>query len=382
MTEEAETKGDGAERKTQGSDGPSLRLLSLDAFRGLTIFMMLLVNNTALEVSTPPWVMHAPWNGGIYLADFVFPWFLFCVGLAIPFSISSFKRRGEPIWRLGLKVMQRTALLVFLGCLLDSSINKRIAFSLGVLQIIGLASMVASFLYFLPLKPRLAAAFLMLIGYWAAIRFIPVPGLGSGVFLENQNLIYHINTVHLARFHIKGLLSVVPTGALALIGTAYGDLLRRKELLHSEKILRLVSTGAILVVLSLVWNIDLPYNKTVWTPSYIIFMAGSGAVVLSFFYYIIEERGKNRWAYPLIVFGSNAIVAYVVPILMKVWLFMTPVIGSPGDGRLISLQKWLITSLTGHLGVWAGGWLYTFGYIALWWLILWILYLKRWFVRV
>jgi predicted acyltransferase len=360
----------------------STRLLSLDAFRGLTIVLMLLVNNTAAEEITPPWVMHAPWNGGIYLADFVFPWFLFCVGMAIPFSMGSFMRRGEPVWRLYTKVLQRTALLVLLGCILDSSINRRIAFSLGVLQIIGLAYMVASFLYGLPLRIRCAAAGLMLVVYWAAIRFIPVPGNGSGVFLENQNFIYYINTTYLAEFHIKGLLSVIPTGALALIGTAYGDLLRRKDLLHGDKILRMVSTGALLVVISIIWNLDLPFNKTVWTPSYIIFMAGSGAIVLSLFYRLIDDLGWKKWAYPLIVFGSNAIVAYVVPILIKVWLLMTPFIAIQATGSAISCQKWLIGSLAGHLGNWAGGWLYTFGYIALWWIILWILYKKRWFVRV
>lgn len=139
------------------------RLVSLDAFRGLTIALMLLVNNTALDTATPIQLTHAPWNGGIRLADLVFPWFLFCVGVAIPFASASFAKRGLPVWRYDLKALSRAVLLILLGCLIDSSLAKHPILDLGVLQIIGLAYLVGALLYELPSLRRglLAALFLV-----------------------------------------------------------------------------------------------------------------------------------------------------------------------------------------------------------------------------
>src|ERR1700679_1217462 len=83
------------------------RLTSLDAFRGLTVFLMLLVNNIALDTQTPSQLTHAGWNGGGTIADLVFPWFLLCVGLAIPLSANSARKKGVPNWRHELRIVVR-----------------------------------------------------------------------------------------------------------------------------------------------------------------------------------------------------------------------------------------------------------------------------------
>lgn len=356
------------------------RLLSLDALRGFTIFLMLIVNNMALDETTPRIVTHAPWNGGVYLADFVFPWFLFCVGLALPYSYTSFCRKALPWWRFLLKAAQRTAMLVFLGCLIESSIIKRPLFSLGVLQIIGLAYFIGALFYRFRWTLRIAVAAAFLISYGAAIQFIPVPGIGTGIFEENRHLIYYVNMTFLAPFHVKGLFSAIPTGALVLIGSLIADLLRNKELSEQKRLLIMVAAGAAMTGISLLWNLTLPFNKTVWTPSYILLMGGLGTLVLALLYIVIDLYRIQKWAFPLYVFGSNAIVAYVVPILVKVLILQVVTIDM-GNGP-VSLQQAAITALIASLGLQLGSWSYTALYILVWWLILLILYKKKWFIRV
>ena len=234
------------------------RLLSLDAFRGLTIVLMLLVNNIALDKWTPDQLVHAPWNGGIRLADIVYPWFLFTIGLSIPFSVAGFRRKGMPAWRFDLRVLWRAAVLVLLGCIIDSSITHRPEFSLGVLQLIGFAYLFGALLYELNLIRRLFFSAVLLTGYWAAIKFLPAPGIGVGVFEESRNLIAYLNNAHLAAAHLDGLLSVVPTTALVLIGTALGDLLLSKKTSQEWKAFTLLIVGVLLVLLGVLWDISLP----------------------------------------------------------------------------------------------------------------------------
>ena len=306
------------------------RLVSLDAFRGLTIVLMLLVNNIALDVFTPTELTHAPWNGGIRLADLVFPWFLFCVGTAIPFSSASFHRNGLPTWRYALKAVGRAASLIVLGCIVDSSIYKHFVLGLGVLQLIGLAYLVGALLYELPSWSRLTIAAAFLVGYWAAIMCIPTPA-GVGVFQEQQNLILHVNNRYLASLHLAGLLSVIPTAALVLIGTSIGEVLRRPDVSGARKAITLGISGVALIAVGLLWNLHLPFNKAVWTSSYILFTAGTASLILGAFFFVIDARGWRWWAYPLVVFGSNAILAYVAPILIKLDALQRLTIISAGE---------------------------------------------------
>jgi predicted acyltransferase len=357
------------------------RLLSLDAFRGLAMVLMLLVNNVALDAATPPQLQHAPWNGGIHLADLVFPWFLFCVGVAIPFAAAASRRKGMPAWRYDLKVLSRTVALVLLGCLLDSTIAKRPILVLGVLQTIGLAYLVGALLYDLPWMRRLLIAAFLLSAYWAAIKFLPIPGVGTGVFREDQNFIRHLNRTYLASWNLWGLPSVVPTAALVLIGTAMGDLLNRQGIRSLWRVAGLLVGGAALVGLGILWSRSLGFNKSAWTPSYILLAAGTGAVVLSLFYGLIDAARWRWWAWPLIVFGSNALLVYVASILVKV-AFLQQWQVNLGAGKTTSAQQWLLDACITHAGRIPGGWIYTIGYILVWWLILWQLYRKRVFLRV
>ncbi len=365
------------------SHGPKAtkRLMSLDAFRGLTILGMLLVNNIALDTDTPRNLTHAPWNQGIYFADLIFPWFLFIVGVAITYAAASHIRKGLPLWRYDLKAFSRAASLILLGCLIDSSLAKRPVFDLGVLQIIGLAYLIAALLVELPVSRRMIIAVGLLAMHWAAIRFLPIPGVGSGVFTQNQNLINHLNQTYLMPFHLNGLISVIPTSALALIGTVIGDILRRDELGQRHKTIYLLAGGLVLALIGWLWNLDLPFNKPVWTSSYILFTSGLGSILLGVLYLLIDVRMWRMWAFPLVIFGMNAIAAYVIPILVKVYVLQGWTWKMP-DGSTQPLQAAILHACKAHFGGIGGGWTYTASYILVWWLVLLYMYRKKVFLRI
>ena len=363
---------------------PGARLVSLDAFRGLTIGGMLLVNNIALDERTPAQLMHAPWNGGVRFADLIFPWFLLIVGVALPFSAAGARRKGGGGGRYAGRVLGRVLALVFLGCLIDSSLTKQPVFDLNVLQLIGLAYGVGALLYGLPVWLRLPVAFGLLAAHAATIQHLSVPGLGRGVFREDANAIWYLNRTYLNHRHLTGLVSVVPTAALVLLGTVIGDALRRERWKPVEKIVVLLAFSSLLTLSGWAWHFSLPYNKPVWTASYILFAAGLGGFVLTLLYALIDASGQ-RWTawlvFPLLVYGSNAIVAYVGPILVKVFILRVWTWKMP-DGTRETLEQALLHTATAHYGPYRGGWLYTLGYLLVVWLALLELRRRKLFLRV
>jgi predicted acyltransferase len=357
------------------------RLLSLDVFRGLTILGMLLVNNMALDTATPRQFTHAAWNQGVHFADLVFPWFLLIVGVAIPYAFASHIRKGASTRNFLLKAIRRTVSLILLGCFVDSSVARHLSIGMGVLQLIGLAYFTAVLIYQLPTRLRAITAFALLTAHWAVIRFVPMPGSSAGVFLESKNIIQYLNQTYLQHYHLNGIISVVPTTALVLIGTAAGDLLRAATVIPSRKVAYLCVGGLILSFVGWLWNLDLSFNKSVWTASYILYAAGFGSAILGLLYMLIDVKGHQRWAFPLAILGANAIMAYILPIAVKVYVLQGWSWSMP-DGSSLSMQQAVLQLLTGYTGRVCGGWLYTIGYIVFWWLIFYQFYRKKIFLRV
>ena len=397
IDEEAEPTIDGQTERQSGNTydrsvpNKPKRLVSLDAFRGLTILGMLTVNNIALGDKAPQQVLHGEWSGAVNMADLVFPWFLFIVGVALPYSVASARRKKLDLWHYDLKALWRAMALVALGCLIDSFEMHRPVFDLDVLQLIGLAFFTAVLVGgLLRLPGRLILAGLLLLANWAIIRKVPIPGYGSGHFTEQLNTIDYINKQYLNPVHLKGLLSVIPTTALVLIGTAVGDLIRRKKISPLAKIGTLAVCGGGMIAAGWIWSshelgaFSLPMNKPCWTASYILFCGGWACIGLAIMYGLIDATpGKwgARLSFPLLVFGSNAIVAYVAPILTKVAI-LSNIHTTGSNGQRMDLVTALISWFHTHYGQINGGWAYTATYIAFWWCILLVLYKKRWFLRV
>jgi predicted acyltransferase len=354
--------------------------VSLDAFRGLTILGMLLVNNIALDTATPKHFTHAAWNQGVNLADLVFPWFIFIVGVAIPYSFASHRARGLPIWRFDKRAVSRAIILVLLGCLIDSSLIMKPIFDLGVLQLIGLAYLVAALFAQARTMVRLSVAVVLLVGHWALLRFLPIPGAGAGVLTESVNAVALINS-HLQTYHLQGLLSVAPTAGLALIGTVVGDLLHATAISELRRFFYVALSGVVMAAIGWLWSLDLPFNKSIWTASYILYTAGLGAVTLAFFYLVIDVKRWRSWAFPLVVFGMNAITAYVAPILVKLYILQGWSWQMP-SGDSVPLQQAYLHWLQVSAGNYSGGWIYTMSYILVWWILLLWMYRKQVFLRI
>ncbi len=358
------------------------RLVSLDAFRGFTIMAMLLVNNPGYDQAFPDQLRHSPWGHFVTFCDLIFPWFLFMVGVSLTFSAASFRKRGGARFSYFMKALRRCLLLVFFGILISCSLYKRMAIGIGgVLQLIGLAYLAGVFLYELPKKYRYGVSIGLLIFHWLFIRYAMIPGVGRGIFTEEVNIFQYINKTYLAHWHLAGLMSVIPTAALVLIGTFIGDLLRDKNKEPLSKLKSMLITGAALVIMGLLWHLDLMMNKAYWTPSYILFSAGTGCWMLGLFYWLTDIKKWQKWAFPFVVYGMNAITAYFVSIIVRIHTaqeWMT----TNAQGDKITLWQAMLDFWTGLAGINLGSWLFTVSYITFWWFILYWMYRKKIFLRV
>ena len=314
------------------------------------------------------------------------PSFMLIIGVAIPFSVAAAKRRGIPQQTMWIRAVRRAALLVVLGWILCYFRDQFAAsvygapwkFSLGmdVLQLLGVGYLVARIFYELQPISRLIIAAALLVYHWVILRFYPQTPLPAGTFFREhamalQYIYEHWSFWKLITLHIgpvtigwRGLMSVPPAAATMLLGTLIGDWLRREEVLPSIRAKRLAIAGVVGMVLGFLWAFSLPFNKPVWTPSYLVYVSGFDAVCIALLYWVIDQRGLRKWSYPLIVFGTNALALYFLSILFKVLLLNTPRIHGT---RLIDI---LLTDLKSNLGNWAGGWTFTILYIGFWWLVM------------
>ncbi len=326
---------------------------------------MLLVNNAAWDTQTPLQLMHADWGAGVHLADFVFPWFLLCVGVSIPFSVASAKVKKAPPSRLRARVFRRVLFLLGAGVLIQSLVYNTLALSLDVLHLIALSYGLAFWVYRLRPYQRFLLAMVGLVVYGIAFRHCPYPGSTDG-FGPDQNVVAWLNVRALSQIHLDGLLSVIPAGSLVVLGSLVGDRMRAVYDPSSEFL-----SGIAFAVMGWLWSFDLPLSKTYWTSSYILVCGGAGVAALALLR-SMERRGWfGRWTAFLRAFGSNALVAYVAPILIKLTILKWIVVPYKGN-RLALIDAWLVWSRDAF-GFIAGGWFYTLTYIALVWLgVMWL----------
>lgn len=297
----------------------SPRLRSLDAFRGLTIAGMILVNNPGSWAHIYPPLDHAEWNGWTP-TDLIFPFFIFIVGVSLTYSFARRVAEGADRGALIGKIAVRSLLIFVIGLTLNfiprfDLSTLRIA---GVLQRIALVYFVAALIYVTTSSraQRWIAAGL-LIGYWLAMTLVPVPGHGAGVLEPVGNLAQYIDS-HLLRGHMwkaewdpEGLLSTIPAIATCLLGAFTGDLLR-SDRSPRAKAARLVGWGVAGIAAGEIWNVWFPINKNLWTSSYVLFTAGAALLAFGALYWVIDVRGRSRWAWPLFAFGANALLVFVL----------------------------------------------------------------------
>lgn len=315
------------------ADAPTQRLESLDALRGFDMFWIM-GGETVAQALAKWWtgsdhtfvhdqLEHVPWHGFVFY-DLIFPLFLFLVGVAIPFSLNSLRRRGattsDAYWRIG----RRVVLLFFLGLVYNHFLDfhwsdLRVA---GVLQRIAVCYGFAAIIAW-HTGPRMQAVLVaaILVGYWAILTFVPVPGGTAGDLTREGNLAgwldrhYLPGSIKAAYYGFgdnEGLLTTLPAVGTALLGVLAGHWLRAGHSAGPTTI-GLAVAGAACLLAGGLWGQSFPVNKILWTSSFVLWAGGWSLLLLAAFYGVIDGLGWRAWAFPFVVIGANAIVAYLLP---------------------------------------------------------------------
>jgi predicted acyltransferase len=368
---------------------PSGRIVSLDALRGFDMFWIIggreLVLGALLFLHKPipEWATriqqqldHSRWEGFTFY-DLIMPLFLFVVGAVMPFSFSRRSEIGHSKLRLFFKILTRAFILFIIGMavqgrLLEFELNVLHPFS-NTLQAIAVGYLVAGILMLIvPIWTQVVVAILLLVGYWALLMYVPVPGHGSGILEEKANIAYSVEQWTFGKY-IDGtdppytwILSSMTFSATVLLGVFAGYTLRSR---YSPfmKFVWLTLLGLVCLGAGWAWAeyLHFPIIKHIWTSSMALWAAGWSFLLLAAFYLVIDVVRFRFWAFPLVVIGMNAIVAYVV------YRFVP----------FRSIAAGLVGGLAKHLGT---GEEFTIALttVLLVWLLLYYLYRHKTFVRI
>jgi predicted acyltransferase len=317
------------------------RVLSIDVLRGLTIALMILVNDAGDWGHVFPQLDHAEWNGWT-LTDLVFPTFLFLMGVSLLFSLEAREARGNCKKTLTGHLFSRSGKIILLDLALAyfPRMHWHGLRLFGVLTRIGLCSLFAGLILLLTRKAKVLTGIvvLLLVGYWLLMRHVPVPGAGvPGTdipFLDqDMNLAawidrgftdWTLHWIHAGRLYDKtrdpeGLLSTLPAVATTLLGALCGMWMKHARaagISASRMRLTLALAGAVSFIAGDIWSVWFPINKNLWTSSYVLLCAGIAAIAVAACSWLVDERPQPwpawlRFAtWPWLVFGSNAIVAF------------------------------------------------------------------------
>lgn len=353
---------------------------------------MILVNNPGSDFAYAP-LNHSDWNGWTP-TDLIFPFFLFIVGVSLTLSFRARVTRGESKRSLLVHSVRRSAIIFLIGLFLNGFpyfhlSTWRVA---GVLQRIAIAYLAAAVIT-LYTKTRGIAIWVggLLIGYWVAMRFVPVPGLGMPVtdiplLDKNANLAWYLDTHFLPGAMYEktrdpeGILSTFPAIATTLLGVLTGDWLG-KSVTAAKKVSGMLGFGAALIIAGQLWGIWFPINKKLWTSSFALFTAGCALLCLAACYWVTDiKRHRGAWIKPFVVFGTNAIAAYALAEILSSLLFS---LRMPWGRHTVTLQefiyrqafKWITPPALGSLT-------YALVFVALCWLPIAWMYRKRIFLKV
>jgi predicted acyltransferase len=318
------------------------RLVSLDVFRGLTVAGMVLVNNPGTWRAVYPPLRHADWHGWTP-TDLIFPFFLFIVGVAIPLALGRRLADGERRAAIVAKILRRSVIIFALGLVLHAVSNPDLGTIRipGVLQRIAVCYLVAALL-FVTTGPRTQAvlAAVALVGYWAALTLVPVPGFGAGDLGKEGNLAAWLDRAvlgpHIWRigrvYDPEGILSTVPAVVTTMLGAFAGRFLRSGRAPRATAA-GLVLAGVVGIAAGLLWSCWFPINKSLWSSSYALFTAGAGLVALAACYWLIEIAECRWWTPPFAALGVNALAVFFLSTLLAIALARVRIPAGGGSTR-------------------------------------------------
>lgn len=367
---------------------------------------MMLVNNPGDWGHVYAPLLHAKWHGWTF-TDVIFPFFLWIVGVAIPLSASKRLATGQSRADLLVHGIKRAVIIFGIGFLLNSfsyltngsilrlgfmpwlhdyATSVRIP---GVLQRIAICYVIALALFLrFSWRGLCVSIGSLLLGYWAMMMLLPVPGCGVGSltpdcnlagFIDNQVLNGPVIGTHVWKtsktWDPEGILSTLPAVATCLFGILTGNLLA-KPMPAAEKVSWLFTAGAVATVAGLAWDMAFPINKSLWTSSFVLLMAGLSATTFAVLYWLVDVHGLKRFSRPFAIYGMNAIAVFV---LSGVLGRLVVDIKLPGGA---TLKKAAYDSFRGFFNdprnsslLWAILW------VLLLYAIAWAMHRKKWYVK-
>ena len=324
------------------------RLLSLDVFRGMTIAAMILVNNPGSWSFVYAPLRHAEWHGATP-TDWIFPFFLFIVGVSIALAIGRRKEAGADRKALIRKILWRSLIIFAIGLFLSGYpyFDLSVLRIPGVLQRIALVYGVTAILFlWLDARQMFWVGVGCLLAYWGMLTLIPVPGGHPPNLEPGTNLGAWIDTSLLGG-HLwsqskiwdpEGLLSTLPAFATGISGILAGAWLRRDQG-HFEKVAGLMVAGTLLLAGGLLWDSVFPINKQLWTSSYVLYTSGIALLVLGVLYWWVDIKERRWGTQPFVVYGTNALIVYAVSGLLARTLNAIHV--ADASGTQVNIKAWL-----------------------------------------
>jgi predicted acyltransferase len=378
----------------------SPRLLSLDAFRGLTILGMILVNNPGDWGHIYGPLAHAPWFGWTP-TDLIFPFFLFIVGTSLAYSLRKYRDGAAIAPAVYWRIARRTATLILLGwgmglfakcCNVWAGSATSIDLSTlrlpGVLVRIALVYFAASLIVLhVPVRWQAVLGAVLLLGYWGLLRWTPTPDDYQANLSRQGNVVRVVDRAVMSDGHLytqgrdeptdpEGLLSTMPAIVTALLGYWVGLLIQRRGV-NWRTVVLLAMCGAACAGVGLAWDQVLPIGKKLWTSSFVMLTGGLAMICLAACLAVFDVAGWRRLARPFEIVGINAIFVFVASGMLAKVLASTTIGGQSShdfiyqnlftdhiaDPTLASLGMALLT-------------------VAFWWLVLWIMSRFKLSVRV
>lgn len=366
------------------------RYLSIDFYRGLTIALMIIVNTpgTWEQIYAP--LKHADWHG-CTPTDLVFPSFMFIVGVSMWFAFERYERRWSA--DLGKKIFKRTVLIFLIGFLLnkfpfywENVTEWRI---LGVLQRIALGYGIGSLLV-LNLQRRwlIWVSTGILFAYWGVLYAFDQPN-AAGLYSLGGNAVLQLDRFILGGKHLykgegipfdpEGILSTFPAVVTVILGWLSGELMTKRRAQQDLLVRDLLVFGLISGFLGLAWDLFFPINKKLWTSSYVLYVGGLSMIFLAVSVWWIDVKKWTSGAGFFIVFGSNALFAYLLSEVLAIGL--GNITWDSVNGKM-SVMSWLYTTLFKPIeGAEFSSFLFAIAFMLICWIPCRWLYAKRIFIK-
>ena len=349
------------------SDTSRQRLRSLDVFRGFTIASMVLVNNPGDWAHIYASLRHAAWHGWTF-TDWIFPFFLFVVGVSLTLSKSRSFAGGVAKQSILLQLWRRALVIILIGLTLNfiPSLSFETLRYPGVLQRIGLCIVIAApIVLWCRSRGQFAWAIALMSVYSLILLLVPVPDanavIGTALLEPGRDVGAHIDRA-LMSGHLweqaktwdpEGLLSTLPAVSSLLFGALTGGCLQAPGL-PATKTAWMMVAGLVALWVGVILDASLmPINKSLWTPSFTVFMTGWALLMFAVCYWLIDacdsERVRSRAAWfakPLEMYGVNALFIFAFSGLVTKLLGYFKV--QADVGTMVSVKTWLFAALT-HL---------------------------------